>query len=139
MSDEWNWGQDPKKQDDVPQQPEDADVTSDAANDQPTAPEESSENVTYHYKYARGSKVESTGYQKTDEGRDTSSGSDSEEDGRRYDSDREGSDGSREQPQYAHYQVEEEKKTSDSREKKHPVFHGKKVSSYLINTLKRIQ
>ncbi len=129
MSDEWNWGQDPKKQDDVPQQPEDADVTSDAANDQPTAPEESSENVTYHYKYARGSKVESTGYQKTDEGRDTSSGSASEEDGRRYDSDRESSDGSREQPQYAHYQVEEEKKTSDSREKKHPVFHGKKVSS----------
>ncbi len=53
MSDEWNWGQDPKKTDDTPRQ-SDSDVSAQAASDQQTAPEEDlNENVTYHYKYTR--------------------------------------------------------------------------------------
>lgn len=53
MSDEWNWGQDPKKTGDTPRQ-SDSDVSAQAASDQQTAPEEDlNENVTYHYKYTR--------------------------------------------------------------------------------------
>ena len=53
MSDEWNWGQNPKKTDDTPRQ-SDSDVSAQAASDQQTAPEEDlNENVTYHYKYTR--------------------------------------------------------------------------------------
>ena len=37
MSDEWNWGQNPKKTDDTPRQ-SDSDVSAQAASDQQTAP-----------------------------------------------------------------------------------------------------
>ena len=102
MSDEWNWGQDPKKTDDTPRQ-SDSDVSAQAASDQQTAPEEDlNENVTYHYKYTRsresggnaadsdnGNYYASHNYGGNESG--SSAGSTSGEQGA--------------EPKYAHYQV----------------------------------
>lgn len=98
MNEEWNWGQDPKKTDTAPQQPEDMDVSQDAGSGQTTAPgedtEDLNENVTYHFKYERGTKTERTdgNFQSQTE---TSSG----------------------EPQYAHYQVDEDFSDSEKQEK----------------------
>ena len=113
MNEEWNWGQDPKKMDTAPQQPEDVDASQDAGSGQTTAPrrdtEDLNENVTYHFKYERGTKTERTdgNFQSQTE---TSSG----------------------EPQYAHYRVDEDSSDSEKQEestvnhRKHHLPHLKK-------------
>ncbi len=113
MSEEWNWGQDPKNQDDASRQT-DPEVSGQAADDSQTAPEEDlNENVTYHFKYTRS--------------RDHASGSDraGEDNGNYYasrnhtgnaGSSQEASSGEQE-PKYAHYQVEEPEKPEEKKEK----------------------
>ena len=126
MSDEWNWGQDPKKTDDTPRQ-SDSDVSAQAASDQQTAPEEDlNENVTYHYKYTRsresgGNAADSDNvnyyashnYGGNESG--SSAGSTSGEQGA--------------EPKYAHYQVDEQEKKPEEEKTKHRKHHEKRESS----------
>lgn len=126
MSDEWNWGQDPKKTDDTPRQ-SDSDVSAQAASDQQTAPEEDlNENVTYHYKYTRsresggnaadsdnGNYYASHNYGGNESG--SSAGSTSGEQGA--------------EPKYAHYQVDEQEKKPEEEKTKHRKHHEKRESS----------
>lgn len=126
MSDEWNWGQDPKKTDDTPRQ-SDSDVSAQAASDQQTAPEEDlNENVTYHYKYTRsreaggnaadsdnGNYYASHNYGGNESG--SSAGSTSGEQGA--------------EPKYAHYQVDEQEKKLEEEKTKHRKHHEKRESS----------
>ena len=71
------------------------------------APEETNENVTYHYKYSRGSNVDEYGSESNTES--TSDANHTEE-----------------IPRYAHYQVDEETKKAESKPSRHHRVHHKK-------------
>lgn len=110
MSDEWNWGQDPKETDDAAQQ---------------SAPEEDlNENVTYHYKYTSSRNGGNTG--NTDNGNYYASGRNYQNTSGNTTGDTAGSNIGNEagepssEPKYAHYQVDEqEKKTEEESKRRH--------------------
>ena len=115
MNEEWNWGQDPKKTDTAPQQPEDTDVSQDTGSGQNTAPKEDTEddlneNVTYHFKYERGTKTERT------DGSENTGNGDSYDPSRSSKSQTEHSYG---EPRYAHYQVEEDSSEPEKQKEDH--------------------
>ena len=109
MSEEWNWGKDPKNTDGEPQKPENPDMSGQTGSDRTAAPEDDlNENVTYHYKYTSSRTSDRTG--NTAGGNyyasDNSSGStygNSENDSDRFQS-------QNSEPKYAHYQVDDQKK-----------------------------
>ena len=110
MSDEWNWGQDPKETDDAAQQ---------------SAPEEDlNENVTYHYKYTSSRNGGNTG--NPDNGNYYASGRNYQNTSGNTTGDTAGSNIGNEagepssEPKYAHYQVDEqEKKTEEESKRRH--------------------
>ena len=118
MSEEWNWGKDPKNTDGEPQKPENPDMSGQTGSDQTAAPEDDlNENVTYHYKYTSSRTSDRTG--NTAGGNyyasDNSSGStygNSENDSDRFQS-------QNSEPKYAHYQVDDQKKPPEEDTKKH--------------------
>lgn len=134
MSEEWNWGQDPKKTDGQPQQPENTDESGQAASDQKAAPEEDlNENVTYHYTYTSSRNSGSTEH--ADNGNYYASGN-------RYQSESgnssgtasgntntAGSENGSSEPKYAHYQVDEEKKPEEPKKGRHHKRHTEGRSS----------
>ena len=117
MSEEWNWGKDPKNTDGEPQKPENPDMSGQTGSDQTAAPEDDlNENVTYHYKYTSSRTSDRTG--NTAGGNyyasDNSSGStygNSENDSDRFQS-------QNSEPKYAHYQVDDQKKPPEEDTKK---------------------
>ena len=117
MSEEWNWGKDPKNTDGEPQKPENPDMSGQTGSDQIAAPEDDlNENVTYHYKYTSSRTSDRTG--NTAGGNyyasDNSSGStygNSENDSDRFQS-------QNSEPKYAHYQVDDQKKPPEEDTKK---------------------
>ena len=118
MSEEWNWGKDPKNMDGEPQKPENPDMSGQTGSDRTAAPEDDlNENVTYHYKYTSSRTSDRTG--NTAGGNyyasDNSSGStygNSENDSDRFQS-------QNSEPKYAHYQVDDQKKPPEEDTKKH--------------------
>ena len=118
MSEEWNWGKDPKNTDGEPQKPENPDMSGQTGSDRTAAPEDDlNENVTYHYKYTSSRTSDRTG--NTAGGNyyasDNSSGStygNSENDSDRFQS-------QNSEPKYAHYQVDDQKKPPEEDTKKH--------------------
>ena len=117
MSEEWNWGKDPKNTDGEPQKPENPDMSGQTGSDQTAAPEDDlNENVTYHYKYTSSRTSDRAGH--TAGGNyyasDNSSGStygNSENDSDRFQS-------QNSEPKYAHYQVDDRKKPPEEDIKK---------------------
>ena len=118
MSEEWNWGKDPKNTDGEPQKPENPDMSGQTGSDRTAAPEDDlNENVTYHYKYTSSRTSDRTG--NTAGGNyyasDNSSGStygNSENDSDRFQS-------QNSEPKYAHYQVDDQRKPPEEDTKKH--------------------
>lgn len=133
MSEEWNWGQDPKNTDGEPQKPENPDMSGQTGSDQTAAPEDDlNENVTYHYKYTSSRTSDGTG--NTAGGNyyasDNSSGSNYGNCGNASDS----SQSQNSEPKYAHYQVDDQEKSPEEDTKKrhkrpHPKHHGERSTS----------
>ncbi|MDD5804037.1 MAG: trypsin-like peptidase domain-containing protein [Clostridia bacterium] len=123
MSDEWNWGQDPKETDDAAQQ---------------SAPEEDlNENVTYHYKYTSSRNGGNTG--NTDNGNYYASGRNYQNTSGNTTGDTAGSNIGNEagepssEPKYAHYQVDEQEKKPEEEPKRRHHRHqtdGKPESGF---------
>ncbi len=133
MSEEWNWGKDPKNTDGEPQKPENPDMSGQTGSDRTAAPEDDlNENVTYHYKYTSSRTSDRTG--NTAGGNyyasDNSSGSiygNSENDSDRFQS-------QNSEPKYAHYQVDDQKKPPEEDTKKrhkrsYRKHHGERSTS----------
>ena len=133
MSEEWNWGKDPKNTDGEPQKPENPDMSGQTGSDRTAALEDDlNENVTYHYKYTSSRTSNRTG--NTAGGNyyasDNSSGStygNSENDSDRFQS-------QNSEPKYAHYQVDDQKKPPEEDTKKrhkrsYRKHHGERSTS----------
>lgn len=117
MSEEWNWGKDPKNTDGEPQKPENPDMSGQTGSDQTAAPEDDlNENVTYHYKYTSSRTSDRTGntaggnYYASDNSSGNTYGN-SENDSDRFQS-------QNSEPKYAHYQVDDQKKPPEEDTKK---------------------
>ena len=117
MSEEWNWGKDPKNTDGEPQKPENPDLSGQTGSDQTAAPEDDlNENVTYHYKYTSSRTSDRTGntaggnYYASDNSSGNTYGN-SENDSDRFQS-------QNSEPKYAHYQVDDQKKPPEEDTKK---------------------
>ena len=117
MSEEWNWGKDPKNTDGEPQKPETPDMSGQTGSDQTAAPEDDlNENVTYHYKYTSSRTSDRTGntaggnYYASDNSSGNTYGN-SENDSDRFQS-------QNSEPKYAHYQVDDQKKPPEEDTKK---------------------